>query len=183
LGAWLSHTTAEGTVVLRITEVEAYLGDLDPGSHAYRGRTPRNAVMFGEAGFVYTYFTYGMHVCVNLVCSPVGEASAVLLRGAEVVEGVELARGRRGPTVADRDLARGPARLVVASGIRLDENGSDLFAAPFHLEPPKRQAQFEVGPRTGLRLAADFPWRFWIPGDPTVSPYKPHVAKRRGPDS
>ncbi|NNC13396.1 DNA-3-methyladenine glycosylase [Planctomonas sp. JC2975] len=186
LGALLRHTTPEGSVTLRITEVEAYLGDgTDPGSHAYRGRTPRNAVMFGAPGHIYTYFTYGMHTCANLVCSPEGVASAVLLRGAEVVDGVELARRRRerpttrGSAVPDRDLARGPARLTVAAGIRLDENGADAFAPPFEVELPTQPvAPYATGPRTGVSGPggdeAAFPWRFWIPGDPTVSPYKRH---------
>jgi DNA-3-methyladenine glycosylase len=182
LGARLSHTTAEGVVTLRITEVEAYLGDKDPGSHAFRGRTKRNAVMFGEPGHLYAYFTYGMHVCANIVCAPEGEAQAVLLRAGEVVEGLELARRRRGPAVADRDLARGPARLVVATGIRLDDDGADLLSGPFALQPPEVRAASASGPRTGLSGpggGADYPWRFWVPGDPTVSPYRPHVPKRR----
>ncbi|ERK69342.1 DNA-3-methyladenine glycosylase, partial [Leifsonia aquatica ATCC 14665] len=112
LGAVLRHTTAQGTVGLRITEVEAYIGDgLDPGSHAFRGRTKRNAVMYGPPGHLYAYFTYGMHVCANVVCSPEGEATAVLLRAAEVVEGESLAEVRRvgasGRTIPHRDLARG----------------------------------------------------------------------------
>jgi DNA-3-methyladenine glycosylase len=182
LGAVLRHETEEGAVAVRITEVEAYIGDgLDPGSHAFRGRTKRNAVMYGEPGHLYAYFTYGMHVCANVVCSPEGEASAVLLRAGEVVEGAELAlRRRSGPTgraVATRDLARGPARLVVAAGIRLTDDGADLFAAPFELRLPSAQLAYETGPRTGVSGAGGgtaFPWRYWLPGDPTVSPYKRH---------
>lgn len=191
LGAVLRHDTPEGEVGLRITEVEAYVGDgVDPGSHAFRGRTKRNAVMYGPPGFMYAYFTYGMHVCANVVCSPEGEATAVLLRAAEVVEGRELARARRsrasssggaenGPArvVSDRDLARGPARLVVAAGIRLEENGADLYAPPFSLELPRVALPFVSGPRTGVSGAGGgdaFPWRFWLDGDPTVSPYKRH---------
>nr|WP_022901653.1 DNA-3-methyladenine glycosylase [Humibacter albus] len=194
LGAVLSHTTPEGTVSLRLTEVEAYLGHGDdPGSHAFRGKTPRNAVMFGEPGHVYVYFTYGMHACANLVCSPQARASAVLLRAAEVVEGVDLARLRRsagrGGTahehetratqVSDRDLARGPARLTVAAGIRLDENGADAFSAPFSLVlPDEPVASVAAGPRTGVSGAGGdggrYPWRFWIPGERSVSPYKRH---------
>lgn len=182
LGAVLRHETAEGTVALRITEVEAYIGDgLDPGSHAFRGRTRRNGVMYGPPGHLYAYFTYGMHVCANVVCSPEGEASAVLLRAAEVVEGVELAERRRtgsgGRRIPHRDLARGPARLVVAAGLRLDDDGADLFAPPFELLLPDAQAEFAAGPRTGVSGAgggAAYPWRFWLPADPTVSPYKRH---------
>jgi DNA-3-methyladenine glycosylase len=176
LGALLTHETDQGTVTLRITEVEAYLGDgTDPGSHAFRGKTARNAVMFGEPGHFYAYFSYGMHVCGNVVCSPNGHASGILLRGAEVVEGIELARSRRGPKVRDRDLARGPARLVVASGIRLSDNGVDLLTAPFSLQAPPAPAPISTGPRTGvggLGGGNGYPWRFWITGDPYVSPYK-----------
>lgn len=182
LGAVLRHESPEGTVGLRITEVEAYIGDgLDPGSHAFRGRTKRNAVMYGPPGHVYTYFTYGMHVCANIVCSPEGEASAVLLRGAEVIEGEDLAEHRRvgasGRRIPHRDLARGPARLVVAAGMSLADDGADLFEPPFSIELPSTQAEYEAGPRTGVSGAGGglaFPWRYWLPGDPTVSPYKRH---------
>ncbi|WP_349867046.1 DNA-3-methyladenine glycosylase [Leifsonia sp. WHRI 6310E] len=182
LGAVLRHTTAQGTVGLRITEVEAYIGDgLDPGSHAFRGRTKRNAVMYGPPGHLYAYFTYGMHVCANVVCSPEGEATAVLLRAAEVIEGESLAEVRRvgasGRTLPHRDLARGPARLVVAAGIALADDGADLFGGRFELLLPDEQAEYETGPRTGVSGAgggAAFPWRYWLPSDPTVSPYKRH---------
>lgn len=190
LGAHLTHLTDQGPVTLRLTEVEAYLGDgTDPGSHAFRGKTRRNAVMFGPPGHVYTYFTYGMHTCANLVCSGEGEASGVLLRGAEVVSGTELAHNRRGSAVSHRDLARGPARLTVAAGIRLDENGSDVFESPFMIElPDEPVTPFATGPRTGVSGAggdeALYPWRFWIPGDPTVSPYKRHPrAKSSAPEA
>ncbi len=169
-------------VSVRLTEVEAYLGGVDPGSHAFRGETPRNRVMFGEPGHLYTYFTYGMHVCANVVCSPVGIATAVLLRAGEVVDGVELARERRTTSRTDADLARGPARLVVALGIELADNGSDLESGDVTLELAGKQESFEQGPRTGVSGAGgtvDFPWRFWIPGDPTVSPYKASLPKKR----
>lgn len=182
LGAILSKTTAEGTVSVRLTEVEAYLGEVDPGSHAFRGPGKRNAVMYGEPGRLYTYFTYGMHVCANVVTSPVGTATAVLLRAGEIVEGVELARLRRASSKRDADLARGPARLVVALGITLADGGADLGAAPFSLELPAHPAAYETGPRTGVSGAGggvEYPWRFWIPRDPTVSPYKASVPKRR----
>jgi DNA-3-methyladenine glycosylase len=187
LGARLTHETAHGAVTLRITEVEAYVGDgVDPGSHAFRGRTRRNATMYGQPGHLYAYFTYGMHVCANVVCSPAGEASAVLLRAGEVVEGVELARERRGLAVAERDLARGPARLVVALGIGLGDDGADLLDAPFSLELPDVQGSLATGPRTGVSGAGGgdgFPWRFWIPGDPTVSPYRRHARALPGTTS
>lgn len=175
LGAVLRHTTDAGTVAVRLTEVEAYVGQgIDPGSHAFRGKTRRNASMFGEPGHLYCYFTYGMHVCANVVCSPDGEASGVLLRAGEVVEGVELARHRRTTSKSHRDLAQGPARLVVALGISLGDDGSDLFAPPFGLEPGSAVVEHAAGPRTGLTGGAELPWRFWIPGEPSVSPYKKH---------
>ncbi len=180
LGAVLSKTTDEGTVSVRLTEVEAYLGELDPGSHAFRGPTKRNAVMYGEPGQLYTYFTYGMHVCANVVCSPAGTATAVLLRAGEIVEGLDLARRRRHTSKSDADLARGPARLVVALGIMLEDGGARLDEPPFSIEPPAHPSSYATGPRTGVSGDGGtdaYPWRFWIPGDPTVSPYKASVPR------
>lgn len=177
LGARLSH---DG-VTVRLTEVEAYAGETDPGSHAFRGPTARNQVMFGPAGFLYAYLIYGMHVCANVVTGTPGTASAVLLRAGEVVDGHEVARARR-PGVTDRDLARGPARLCRALGIGLEHGGADLAAGPIVLEPsPKPLAEVSTGPRVGLRLAAEHPWRFWVPGDPTVSTYRPAAPLPRRP--
>jgi DNA-3-methyladenine glycosylase len=180
LGAVLRHETEDGAVAVRLTEVEAYAGAEDPGSHAYRGRTPRNAVMFGPAGHLYVYFTYGMHHCCNVVVGEEGTASAVLLRAGEVVEGVDVARGRR-PGSSDRDLARGPARLCKALAIDLAHNGIDLStgALTLQLGEPVVPEAVTTGPRVGLRLAADNPWRFWLAGEPTVSTYRPAVARRR----
>ena len=172
--------TADG-VTLRITEVEAYLGEADPGSHAFRGPTKRNAVMYGPPGHLYTYFTYGMHVCANVVCSPEGTASAILLRAGEIVEGIDIARSRRPTSRADFDLARGPARLCVALAISLDDGGAD-FSGRLRLSLPEAPATYETGPRTGVSGpggTSDYPWRFWIPGDPTVSPYKPAAPRKR----
>jgi DNA-3-methyladenine glycosylase len=182
LGSVLRHATADGSVSVRLTEVEAYLGEVDPGSHAFRGPSKRNEVMYGEPGHLYTYFTYGMHVCANVTCSPVGTASAVLFRGAEVVDGIELARSRRTSSKTDADLARGPARLVVALGITLADGGADLAAPPFELTLPDRPLLFESGPRTGVSGdggSTEYPWRFWLPGERSVSPYKAHVPKTR----
>jgi DNA-3-methyladenine glycosylase len=176
-----SVVTSRG-VSVRITEVEAYLGELDPGSHAFRGPTRRNQVMYGEPGRLYTYFTYGMHVCANVVCSPPGVATAVLLRAGEVVDGVEVARERRSTSKTDADLARGPARLVVALGIALADAGTDLEDGHVTLELGEPVASFAQGPRTGVSGPGGtdaYPWRFWIPGDPTVSPYKASVPKKR----
>jgi DNA-3-methyladenine glycosylase len=178
LGSVIRH----GEVAVRLTEVEAYLGHLDPGSHAFRGQTPRNAVMFGRAGHLYTYFTYGMHVCANVVCGEEGIATAVLLRAGEVVEGVEVARERRTTSRRDTDLAQGPARLAVALGITLEHGGVDLADGPVRLELADAPSVFETGPRTGVAGPGgghEYPWRYWIPGEPTVSPYKKHVPKRR----
>jgi DNA-3-methyladenine glycosylase len=181
LGAELRHTTSEGTVALRLTEVEAYDGANDAGSHAYRGPTPRNAVMFGPPGHLYCYFTYGMHVCCNVVTGVEGVASAVLLRAGEVVEGLDLARLRR-PGVRDRELARGPARLCRTLGIALDHDGVDLTSGAVRLELGPRVASVSTGPRVGLRGDPDRPWRFWITGEPTVSTYRPAAPLgRKGP--
>lgn len=175
-----------GEVAVRLTEVEAYLGEADPGSHAFRGPTRRNSVMYGPPGHLYTYFTYGMHVCANVVCSPAGVATAVLLRAGEVVAGAELARSRRVTSKRDTDLASGPARLCVALGITLADGGLDLSAGRVSLDLPGMPLPFESGPRTGVSGpggSLDYPWRFWIPGDPTVSRYKRHVpAKSRRAD-
>ncbi|WP_248581520.1 DNA-3-methyladenine glycosylase [Nocardioides sp. InS609-2] len=170
LGATLSHAG----VAVRLTEVEAYAGADDPGSHAYRGRTERTAVMFGPPGHLYVYFTYGMHHCANVVCGPEGIASAVLLRAGEVVEGLDVARVRRGSS-RDRDLARGPARLAQALGIDLELRGSDLVDGEvcLALADAPHPEKILTGPRVGLRGAPDRPWRFWLAGEPTVSAYRP----------
>ncbi|KRE26331.1 DNA-3-methyladenine glycosylase [Agromyces sp. Soil535] len=178
LGAVLGYDADEGRVAIRLSEVEAYRGvGEDPGSHAFRGKTRRNEVMFGEAAHLYAYFTYGMHTCLNVVAGHPGASAAVLLRGGTVVEGLDLARSRR-LGASDRDLARGPARLAVALGVPLAASGMDLLAAPFSLEVPASPGPFASGPRTGISGAgggAAFPWRFWIPGEPGVSPYRRHA--------
>nr|WP_123393243.1 DNA-3-methyladenine glycosylase [Nocardioides aurantiacus] len=169
-----AHLTLGG-VTLRLTEVEAYAGADDPGSHAFRGRTPRTATMFGPAGHLYVYFTYGMHHCANVVCGPEGEAAAVLLRAGEVVHGLEVARARR-PGVRDRDLARGPARLCRTLELDRSHDGLDVRGELRLAGVPV--ADVATGPRVGLRAAADRPWRFWAAHDPTVSRY---VAARPRP--
>jgi DNA-3-methyladenine glycosylase len=171
LGALLTHAG----VTVRLTEVEAYAGDRDPGSHAFRGRTKRNEVMFGPAGHLYVYFTYGMHTCANVVCGEEGTASGALLRGGEIVSGIELARERRLGS-RDRDLARGPARLCQALGITLEDNGAALTGEDFELRLGEHVEEYERGPRVGLRGAPERPWRFWLPAEETVSDYRP--AKR-----
>jgi DNA-3-methyladenine glycosylase len=186
LGRRLERSSPDGTVTLRITEVEAYAGERDPASHAYRGRTRRNAVMFGRPGHAYVYFTYGMHFCVNLVCLGEGTAAAVLLRAGEIESGRELARERR-PGSRDRDLARGPARLCQALAIGRELNGVDVcdpHGALRVLDAPADPAVaapglIRDGPRTGVNGAKDVPWRFWLEGEPSVSPYRLHIPRRR----
>ena len=181
LGAVLTHEGNDGPVSERITEVEAYLGPHDsphpdPGSHTFRGPTARNAPMFGPAGHLYVYFTYGMHHCANIVCGPAGVASAVLLRAGEIVAGEQLALSRRPASKSPKDLASGPARLATSLGITTADSGRDALQAPFGLELPARQAvDVSAGPRVGVSGAGgthDYPWRFWLSGDPTVSRYK-----------
>jgi DNA-3-methyladenine glycosylase len=191
LGCVLEHETADGLVAVELTEVEAYTGASDPASHAYRGRTARNAVMFGPPGHAYVYFTYGMYFCVNLVCAGNGSASAVLLRAGRVITGEDLARERRtkrAAAVSFRDLARGPGRLCLALDIDRSLDGTDVCAAgsPLRMRWPEarttdRSAQIRVasGPRVGVSSAAEVPWRFWIEGEPTVSPYRPATPRRR----
>ena len=175
----LGSTLRCGDVAVRITEVEAYAGPDDPGSHSHRGRTPRNAVMFGPPGHLYVYFTYGMHHCANVVCGPEGTPSALLLRAGEVVDGIGTARARR-PGASDRDLARGPARLCKAMGIDLADYGTDLATGRVRLElgGPIDAARISRGPRVGLREAADLPWRFWLTDETSVSVYRPAAPRR-----
>ena len=187
LGATLRHDSPDGRVAVRLTEVEAYAGADDPGSHAYRGRTDRTAVMFGPAGRLYVYFTYGMHHCCNVVVGEEGRAAAVLLRAGEVVEGLDLARTRRtragGRAPTDRDLARGPARLCQALAIDRTHDGARLEGADGRTDgivllpgPLLDPAAVSTGPRVGLRGAPERPWRFWLTGEASVSTYRP--AKR-----
>jgi DNA-3-methyladenine glycosylase len=202
LGCVLEHETDAGLVAVRITEVEAYEGAHDPASHSYRGRTARNAVMFGPPGHAYVYFTYGMHWCVNLVCLTPGTASAVLIRAGQVISGVPLATGRRSAgrarpsPIAERELARGPARLCQALGIDRAQNGLDAVdpSSPLRIRAgaegaaggpgqtsPVRMSPVQIsrGPRVGISVATERPWRFWVTGDPTVSVYRPHVPRVR----
>jgi DNA-3-methyladenine glycosylase len=187
LGCRLAH----GGVTVRITEAEAYAGELDPGSHAYRGVTPRTRPMFGPPGFLYVYFTYGNHWCVNVVAGESGSASAVLLRGAEVVAGHDVARERR-PGVPERDWCRGPGRLTKTLALDGAQSGKDL-CVPLLGEPAEAiidgpcelvdPASVRSGPRVGVSGPGGdgtaYPWRFWIEGEPTVSTYRPGVVRQR----
>ncbi|WP_255956057.1 DNA-3-methyladenine glycosylase [Streptomyces odontomachi] len=185
LGRSLVRNTPDGPIEVRLTEVEAYDGERDPGSHAYRGRTPRNDVMFGPPGHAYVYFTYGMWHCMNVVCGPEGKASGVLIRAGAITEGADLARKRRLSARNDKELAKGPARLATALDIDRNLNGTDLCAssqAPLSLlkGAPCRPDQVLSGPRTGVAGEGGVhPWRFWVDGDPTVSPYRPHTPRKR----
>jgi len=185
LGCTISHAG----VTVRLTEVEAYDGSIDPGSHAFRGQTLRNRVMFGEPGGLYVYFTYGMHWCANLVCGSAGTPSAVLLRAGEVVGGLEVARTRRAGVI-DRDLARGPARLTMALALTGDQNGIDTTAneTPVVVRAvmgtPSAASSGPVvrrGPRVGVSgpggEAAGYPWRFWLEGEASVSAYRPAAVR------
>ncbi|MDF3293602.1 DNA-3-methyladenine glycosylase [Streptomyces silvisoli] len=187
LGRVLVRNTPDGPIELRLTEVEAYAGPADPGSHAYRGRTDRNAVMFGPPGHVYVYFTYGMWHCMNLVCGPEGTASAVLLRAGQITAGADLARKHRRTSRRDTDLAQGPARLATALDVDRALDGSDACSedpdgSPFRIltGTPPAPDTIRNGPRTGVGGdGAAHPWRFWTDADPTVSPYRPHTPRKR----
>lgn len=174
------HVTVRG-VTVRLTEVEAYAGQVDPGSHAFRGPTPRNEVMFGEAGHLYVYLSYGMHLCANLVTGQPGSASAVLLRAGEVIGGEDVVAIRRGG-VRERDWARGPGRLGATLDLSRADNGLDLCGDTpgVGARRPERALDpslIKAGPRVGVSGSGGdgeaYPWRFWIDGDPTVSTYRP----------
>ena len=167
----LGRTLHGHGVTARITEVEAYGGIHDPASHAYT-RTPRSEIMYGPPWRLYVYQTRH-HFCANIVTGPTDQAAAVLLRSGEVVDGIELARERRG-RVADVRLARGPGNFAQALGITLADLGTDVRAGDgVQLGPPiVEQPTIMSGPRVGVSQAADILWRFWIAGDPTMSAYK-----------
>lgn len=185
LGAVLARDDAHGRVAVRVTEIEAYRGSDDPGAHTFRGRTARNATMFGEAGHLYVYFTYGMHHAMNVVAGQVGEGFGMLLRAGSVVEGEPIARARReakprrSPIV---ELARGPGNLAQCFGTTLPDDGADLLAAPWSLEVGE-PLPHRAGPRVGVSGpggdAGRFPWRFWLPGEPSVSAYRAAVQRTR----
>lgn len=168
-----------GDVRVRIVEVEAYRGGDDPASHCYRGKTPRNEVMFGPAGFLYVYFVYGMHFCANVVSLTDGVPGAVLLRAGEVVSGEDIAFSRRPASRSSAELAKGPARLCKVLGLDRASNGLDLTSAdsPVRLYAGEPAGDVFSGPRVGVAVAMDVPWRFWI-DSPAVSTYK-RGGKRR----
>jgi DNA-3-methyladenine glycosylase len=236
LGGVLRRADASGAVALRLTEVEAYRGADDPGAHTFRGKTARNATMFGPGGHVYCYFTYGMHHAVNIVAGPEGSGWGVLVRAGEVVEGLELAAERRHARRATRiagELARGPGNVAQALGATLADDGAAFTlvpldprsvdrvgspsvdrggpqARPLSVDRVGPQARIEIptehsadqlatwsftpaaqpppftnGPRVGVSGpggdASAYPWRFWIPREPSVSNYRPAVRRRPEP--
>ncbi|MFE7895842.1 DNA-3-methyladenine glycosylase [Streptomyces sp. NPDC057412] len=186
LGAVLTHKTADGTVSIAITETEAYSGAADPASHAYRGMTARNAVMFGPAGHLYVYRSHGLHWCANVVTGTDGIASAVLIRAGRVIEGEELARERRGPKVEDARLARGPGNFCQALGITAAHDGANLLtgtSVTLSRGEPVPDDLVRVGPRVGVSKAHDWQHRFYVAGDPTVSAYRlsPRAKPSTGP--
>lgn len=178
LGCHLAADRPDGPVVVRLVELEAYRGADDPAAHSYRGRTARNAVMFGPPGHLYVYFVYGMHFCANISCLPNGQAGAVLLRAAEVVSDVDLARRYRPTARSDAELARGPGRLATLLGLGREHNGLDLMdcSSPVRLlrGDPVSPERVHTGPRVGVAAAHDRPWRFWVDGSPAVSAYRRH---------
>ena len=180
LGRLLVHDSPAGRSGVRIVEVEAYSGaGGDPGSHAHRGQTARNAVMFGPPGHLYVYFSYGMHWCANVVCAPEGAADAVLLRAGEPVLGHELLAARR-PGASERDLARGPARLAGALGLDRAADGADLETGPVWLAQgwPVPDSEVAWSPRIGLSRAAGLPWRAYVTTSRSVSPGRPGVPPK-----
>ena len=187
LGSILAADTPEGEVRVRLVEVEAYRGADDPGSHSYRGRTARNAVMWGPAGHLYVYFVYGMHFCANVTCLEDGVSGAVLLRAGEVLSDPAMAHARR-PTARGRDveLARGPARLCTLLGLGREQNGLDVLSpsSPVRLEAgePVPDDDVRTGPRVGVAAGQQRPWRYWVAGSPAVTPYKAGRTRPAGPD-
>lgn len=177
--ALLGAVLTKGAVSALVVEVEAYGGPLDgpwpdAAAHSYRGPTPRNRVMFGGPGRLYTYRSHGIHVCANVSCGPEGAAAAVLLRAAAIESGVDNALARRGSTVAVAGLARGPGNLCSALAITMEDNGVDLFdsGSPVGLQLRHGVGPISAGPRVGVSRAADRNWRFWLTGRSEVSAYR-----------
>jgi len=182
LGCWVVTDRPAGRVALRLTEVEAYSGDgTDPAAHSHRGPTPRAAVMFGSPGRLYVYFSYGVHWCANVVVGAEGQGSAVLLRAGDVVLGEELAASRRPSARTPRDLARGPARLTQALAIGPDDKDADLLdpSSPVRLHRGDPPADVSAGPRVGISVATELPWRYWETGAASVSAFRPGGKPRR----
>jgi DNA-3-methyladenine glycosylase len=172
IGKTLARRSAEKVAAGIIVEAEAYVSAIDPSAHGYGGMTQRTRSMFGPPGHAYVYFSYGMHCCLNVVTEGKGSAAAVLIRALEPTVGLELMRIRRGLRIADRDLCRGPGRLCRAVGITLADDGADLLGPEVWIaETPgfRMEAPIATSPRIGISRAADWPWRFYIPGSRFVS--------------
>ncbi len=169
LGQILIHHSPDGVAAGQIVETEAYLGERDPASHAFRGMTARNRVMFGPAGHSYIYFTYGMHYCFNVVTGPEEVGEAVLIRALKPMEGLELMFERRRLVSREQDLCNGPAKLVQALGITKLQNGTDLTKGDLTIEAGKNPTKIITAPRVGISQAKQEPWRFFIAESPYVS--------------
>ena len=171
--ALLNKIVSRGGCSGRIVEVEAYRGAEDPASHGYRGRTPRNATMFGPPGHLYVYFTYGMHWCCNVVAGADGQCAAVLIRALAPLAGLDTMKGRRAAARSDRDLCSGPAKLTQALAIEGSDDGADLVSGVDGVSllddgtvPPLRPGQ---SARIGLSQGTALPWRFFVVGDENLS--------------
>lgn len=185
LGGVLTRSDDAGTVALRLTEVEAYRGSDDPGAHTFRGRTARNATMFGPGGHLYCYFTYGMHHALNVVAGPEGSGWGVLVRAGEIVEGRELAMARRSSRPRKAPLvepARGPGNVAQCFAATLADDGADLLGPTWSFVPAATPPSHVSGPRVGVSGPGGdgvaFPWRLWLPGEPSVSAYRPGTPRR-----
>lgn len=187
----LGASLTTGGVRVRIVEVEAYGGPPDspwpdPAAHSYRGLTPRNAVMFGPPGHLYTYRSHGIHVCANISCGDSEAPAGVLLRAAVLEDGFDVARRRRGSSVPVAAILRGPGNLCAATGIGMAFNGVNVFASdsPVRLQLGEAPTECLSGPRVGVSTAADRTWRFWLPGFPEVSAYRrsPRAPRAGGSD-
>ena len=187
LGCVLQRTTAEETVSIRITEVEAYAGERDPGAHSYRGMTNRNKTLFGPPGHLYCYFTYGLHHAINIVVGQLGQPYGCLIRAGDVIEGAGFARERREQKprkvpLPEHGLARGPGCVAQSFGVNLTNDGDDLFAGQWRFFGPRDAVVLPhvVGPRVGVSGpggdSAAFSWRYWLANASSVSTYKPARA-------
>lgn len=174
----LGATIESRGVSALIVEVEAYGGVPDgpwpdPASHSFRGPTNRNRIMFGPAGHLYVYRSHGIHLCANVVCGPDGIAGGVLMRAGAIVDGAPMCWQRRPTARDDAGLARGPGNLGAALGITPEDNGVDIFSASSPVRVVlSHELKAQSGPRVGVSVAADRPWRFWLPGYPEVSAYR-----------
>ena len=170
LACHLVRTIGETTVVCRIVETEAY-DQLDPASHSYRGMTPRNRVMFGEAGFVYVYFSYGLHYCMNVVTGPEGHAAAALIRAVEPLDGLDTIKANRPKISKETMLTNGPGKVCQALGVGPELNGHDLSEWPLTLvlQTQLPSSDIVTSPRIGISRAQDVKWRFSVKGNPYVS--------------